>query len=124
MLAVKEGPLRESRYEQAQSPRHTPSKAPSSSRRHISVWDRVSLFGTIVLCTTALWVLAATSGHIAQLGNNIVETQSQIQRVEAENASLTAKLDALTRPSRVLGIAINQLHMKYANPVRITVPSH
>jgi cell division protein FtsL len=83
-----------------------------------TLWDRVSLFGCIAICTAAGWILLSVSASVATINHRIDTLNTQIQAVSAANASYTAQVAALTQPSRILQEA-KQLGMKYANPVVI-----
>lgn len=93
-------------------------------RRHPSGRDRLnklSMVGCVVVGFIAMWMLASTGASIYNYSYQNVQLQSQIQQMAATNASLTAQLDTLERPGRILNIALNQLHMQYANPIQIPV---
>jgi cell division protein FtsL len=53
------------------------------------------------------------------MNHSVASLQAKVTQVSAQNAALTTQVDELKRPSRILSIALNQLHMKYANPVNI-----
>lgn len=85
-----------------------------------SRFDNISLFGCIVVCAVAGWVLASMSARAAGLNAQIVQLQSQIQQVSAVNASYSASLDKLTQPAYILQMA-GKLGMKQGQP--ITIPA-
>ncbi len=82
-------------------------------------YHRVSMVLCIMTAISALWVVCSEGAQIYGVSFENVRLQTQIQSWSANDASLTAKVDELERPSRILNIAINQDHMQYANPVRI-----
>jgi cell division protein FtsL len=111
-------PRRESQVERPQ----VPAKAPRAKER-FSVYDRVSIFGCILVSAAVFWFIAVQSAQIDRVNYHIASLQQQSQRLEAENAALTKNVDELKRPERILSIALHQLHMKYANPIQIPAES-
>jgi len=97
-----------------QQPRTQIARAP-----HSQGWNRVSLVGCIVACFAATWMLTTTGASLYNENYQNVKLQTQIQTLSATNASLTAKVDELQRPGRILGIALGPDHMQYANPIQI-----
>ena len=81
--------------------------------------NRLSMVLCVAIALGALWVVCAKGALIYSLSYGNVRLQTQIQKVAADNATLTAQVDELERPSRILDIALGKLHMSYANPVRI-----
>jgi cell division protein FtsL len=119
MLAVKQTTVRET---QTRSTQHT--QAQTRARTRSSLRDRLSLGVCLVTCVGAGWFIASTGARIDKLSYSVDSMQTQIQKTQAENASLTSKVDELMRPSRILGIALGRLHMQYADPVQIQSGSH
>ncbi|GMA49178.1 hypothetical protein GCM10025857_05350 [Alicyclobacillus contaminans] len=74
----------------------------------------------VATCVGAGWFVAAKGAEIDQLSYQVDHMQAQIQKTQAENASLSSTVDELLRPARILGIALGRLHMQYANPVQIS----
>lgn len=95
-----------------------PARKPVA-RPEVSLWDRATAFGCIGIATAILWVIAGVGGKISSTNNQIYQLQMTMQSVSATNATLTAQVDNLTRPTRILNVALNQLHMHYANPIVI-----
>jgi cell division protein FtsL len=124
MLAMQDGRIREPFMDSSAqvADRSLPTARPQT-RPHVSVWNRVSAFACIGTCTAVLWFMASTGARINAVNDRIDQAQLQIQTVTANNASLTATVDKLTQPTRILSYATNQLHMKYANPITIVASS-
>ncbi len=114
MLAVKQRAQNEVHIRGQQHERKQPQV-----RQRLSLRDRVSVFTCLAVCVGTVWFIANQGAKIDQLNYNIDKMQSQIQTVQAENQSLANQVDQLMRPSRILDIALNRLHMKYADPVQI-----
>lgn len=83
-----------------------------------SRWDRVSMFGCIVVCAMAGWFLASTSARADGLNQQIYQLQSQIKQDAAVNASYSAKLDVLTQPGYILATAA-KMGLKPAHTLNI-----
>lgn len=81
--------------------------------------NKVSMVLCVAIALSALWFVCAKGALIYSMSYGNVKLQTQIQKMAADNASLTAQVDELERPSRILNIALGKLHMQYANPVRI-----
>ncbi len=81
---------------------------------------RLSMVGCILVAFGALWFVCTKGAEVYSVSYENVKLQTQIQRLAANNASLTAQVDELERPARILTIALNKLHMQYAEPVRIS----
>jgi cell division protein FtsL len=114
MLAVKQRALHEAHTRGQQHERKQ-----SQVRQRMSLRDRISVFTCLALCVGTVWFIADQGAKIDQLNYSIDKMQTQIQTVQAENQSLANQVDQLMRPSRILDIAVNRLHMKYADPVQI-----
>lgn len=82
-------------------------------------FNKLSMVLCVAVALGALWFVCAKGALIYSLSYGNVRLQTQIQKMAADNATLTAQVDELERPSRILDIALNKLHMYYANPVRI-----
>src|SRR5579875_2415679 len=117
MLATKDSTARAyvESPERLREQRHQVQTKPQSKNR----FNRVSMTLCVVIAFSAAWLIASKAAAIYSMNYANVKLQTQIQTLAANNASLTAQVDELERPSRILNIAINQLHMQYANPVRI-----
>jgi cell division protein FtsL len=87
--------------------------------RGLSRWDKVSIALSFALCTGMLWFLGAQAAAVLRLNDEIASLQQQIRTVQADNAALAEKVDELSQPSRILDIALNKLHMRYAQPIAI-----
>lgn len=103
MLATKldtatNGQVQQREYERSRQSRQTAVRTKTR-------FDLVSLFGAIVVCAAAGWVLASMSARVATVNAQIVQLQSQIQQVSAVNAAYSASLDKLTQPTRILKLA-------------------
>ncbi|MBX5435594.1 MAG: septum formation inhibitor [Alicyclobacillaceae bacterium] len=96
--------------------------APRPSAR-AARWNRVSAVLCIAFGTAVMWAVAGQAAAVERINDHIGQLRSEIAKTEAVNASLTAQVDQLTRPSRILGIAMGRLHMRYANPVQIPAGS-
>jgi cell division protein FtsL len=81
-------------------------------------WERISTLACIALSAGVVWFVASTGATIHQMSNQIDRLQSQIQRATAENASLAAQVDTLSKPDRILSTA-EKAGARYANPVEI-----
>ena len=90
-----------------------------SDSKSWSIRDRVSVFTAIAISAASFWMLAMGGAQIDRMNYNIDTLQSQVQKASAENASLTAQVDELSQPARILNIALNKLHMQYKNPVSL-----
>ncbi|WP_067931587.1 septum formation initiator family protein [Alicyclobacillus kakegawensis] len=99
---------------------HVAVAAPKPRKDRFTRYDRISIFACIVISTAILWFIAMQSAQIDRINYHISSLQQQTRQVEAENAALTKDVDELKRPARILSIALNQLHMKYADPVQIS----
>ena len=97
-----------------------PRKSRQTAVRTKTRFDYISLFGSIVVCAVAGWMLASMSARAASVNAQIVQLKSQIQRASAVNASYSASLDKLTQPARILAVA-QSLGMKQGQP--ITIPA-
>ncbi|MCL6637742.1 MAG: cell division protein FtsL [Alicyclobacillus sp.] len=102
-----------------------PSRKPVAQPRPqaFSWWDWISTCGCLLVSLLVLWHVASTSAQIATLNTQVDQLQQQIRQVSADNASLTAQVDTLSKPSRILQIAVNKLHMKYTAPLEIATGS-
>ncbi|MCL6626103.1 septum formation initiator family protein [Alicyclobacillus shizuokensis] len=109
-------PQREVHREQ----RQVAVSTPRPRRDRFTRYDRISIFACIVISAGILWFIAMQSAQIDRINYRISSLQQQARQVEAENAALTKDVDELKRPARILSIALNQLHMKYADPVQIS----
>ncbi|MCL6515371.1 cell division protein FtsL [Alicyclobacillus sp.] len=107
------------RRHQAPSPRQRAEEWQRAAARPWTHWDKISTLGCIALSAAVIWWVASQGAAVRQMSNRIDRLQTQIQRATAENASLSAQVDELSKPDRILGIAINQLHMRHASPVQI-----
>lgn len=118
MLAIKQNMPQEShRQSQVQTPHVT---RPNRAGKNASLlWERASVLGCIMACAMVLWMVAANGGRIAAMNYSIDKMQAQAQKVSAEDASLTAQVDSLQKPERILHVALSELHMQYATPVQI-----
>ncbi|WP_029420621.1 septum formation initiator family protein [Alicyclobacillus macrosporangiidus] len=106
---------------------HRPS-APASRReaqrgaavqtRRWTRWERISTLACIALSAGVVWFVASTGAAIQQMSNQIDRLQTQIQRASAENATLAAQVDTLSKPDRILSKA-EKLGARYASPVQI-----
>ncbi len=115
MLAVKNNTdSYRARIEERQITHNVEADTRKSERR-----NRLSIILCVALAVSALWFVSAKGAEIYSLSYANVKLQTQIQKMTASNASLTAQVDELERPSRILNIALGKLHMQYANPVRI-----
>lgn len=101
------------------SPSHSEQRVQSAERNQYSIANRISMLCCIVVCAGIAWLVATTSAKINALNYDVYRLQTQIQKAAATNADLTAQVDKLSQPARILEIAKNRLHMTYANPVQI-----
>ncbi|WDL97451.1 hypothetical protein [Alicyclobacillus sp. ALC3] len=116
MLATKldtapNGQIQQREYERSRESRQTATRTKTR-------FDLVSLFGSIVLCAAAGWMLASMSARVATVNAQVVQLQSQIQQVSAVNASYSASLNQLTQPTRILALAAAN-GLKPGQPVTI-----
>ena len=79
---------------------------------------KVSFILSAVIAFSVAWMVARTNAQIYGLNYHNVHLQMQIQKLSAQNASLTSEVDTLSAPSRILSKAM-QDHMQYANPIQI-----
>jgi|GEM_PF-6428489 len=121
MLAERNHAVEERRT--IEQPRWQPPVQPRQQTRTKSFFDKVSMFGCIAVTVAAFWFLAGNSAKVDAMNQSLAKMQSTISQVSAENAALQTKVDELRRPSRILSIALGQLHMKYATPVNINTPA-
>lgn len=105
----------------ARSIDYAPQRSGASQLQHLhkSFWNYLSLVGCLVVGFAAVWMIANSGASIYTLNYQNIELQSKIQTLSATNASLTAKVDELERPARILGLALGSYHEQYANPIRI-----
>jgi cell division protein FtsL len=83
-------------------------------------FNKLSMVLCVAVALGAMWVVCTKGALIYSLSYGNVKLQTQIQKMAADNATLTAQVDELERPSRILNVALGKLHMHYANPVRIS----
>lgn len=98
-----------------------------SRAKEMSLRDRLVIYAAVAVSTVALWYVASAGAKIDQLNYNIDNLQGQVQQAVADNASLTAQVDKLSQPSRILNIALGSLHMQYKNPIQVgssSTPQH
>ena len=91
----------------------------ATARQSEELFNRVSMVACLAIAIGAIWFVCVQGAQIYNMSYGNVKLQSQMQKLAANNASLTAQVDELERPSRILDIAMNKYHMQYANPVRI-----
>jgi cell division protein FtsL len=114
MLAAKQRAQHEIQY---RGQEHERKRA--QTRPRVSLRERISAFACLALCVGTVWYIADQGAKIDQMNYNIDKMQSKLQMMRAENQALANQVDQLMRPSRILDIALNKLHMKYADPVQI-----
>jgi cell division protein FtsL len=114
MLAVKQRAQNEVQYRG-----HVQEQRRTQARPRVSLRERISAFACLALCVGTVWYIADQGAKIDQMNYNIDKMQSKLQMMQAENQALANQVDQLMRPSRILDIALNKLHMQYANPVQI-----
>ncbi len=119
MLAAKQTTVRET---QTRSRQHNQQQTKAHTRSALR--DRLSLGLCLVTCVGVGWFIASTGAQIDKLSYSVDNMQTQIQKVQGENASLMSQVDELLQPSRILGIALGRLHMQYADPVQVPSGSH
>lgn len=119
MLAVNQGPLHG-----AQPQTREQARPRAKERPRLSLRDRVSTCLCIALSVGTIWFIASQGAKIDRINYNVDHMQVQIKQTQAENQTLASQVDELMRPSRILGIAVGQLHMQYANPVQIPGKTH
>ncbi len=116
MLATNSSAQTYHAIEQERAQNHS---ARTSARQKTDSLNRISMVMCIVVAIGAVWFVCAQGAQIYNLSYGNVKLQSQMQELAANNASLTAQMDGLEKPSRILGVAMNKYHMQYANTVRI-----
>lgn len=90
-------------------------------RNEISLRDRVLISAAILVSAAAVWSIATVGATIDSVNYSVDHLQIAVQKAAAENASLTAQVDQLSQPARILGIAQGKLHMQYKDPVQVPV---
>ena len=120
MLAMKQTAM----HNYVESPIRIREQAPSTRprRRFANMASFTLSFGNSLSWPHGRW-RARVPGDFTRSTDQNVQLQTQIQTLSANNASLTAQVDALERPSRILGIAMNELHMQYQTPVQVGAAS-
>jgi cell division protein FtsL len=88
-------------------------------RKDMPLADRVAISAAIVISTVAVWLVASAGARIDRLNYSIDSLNTQLQRSAAQNAALTAQVDQLSQPARILAIALDKLHMQYKDPLQV-----
>lgn len=83
------------------------------------VFNGISLFTCCVASFVSVWLVATKGADLYKLSYANTNLQSQIKQQSAENATLNADVDQLKQPSRILKVAMNELHMQYKKPLLI-----
>ena len=82
------------------APRRAPRPAPRAARGAIR-WDRVGRLAFIGVLAVILLFYAAPLQHWFEQRRTAAEHTAELQRLEAENARLERRADALTRPDSI-----------------------
>lgn len=99
-------------------------KAVRSQQNRAAKWvNRASLAVCCLVSFGVVWLVAGEGARIYTIDYTNTNLQTQIQQQSAVNATLGATVDQLEQPSRILNVAIDQLHMEYKNPVVISTAS-
>lgn len=98
-----------------QNPREHVNTKVKSKR---SLWNRASLIGCAVVSFTAVWMVAQKGAQVYQINDANVQLQSQIQTMDAKNASLVSQEDELKNPAYILAAA-HKDGMVPGNPIQI-----
>lgn len=114
MLAMKQAV----RLEETQSYAQPGIRGQQRRREEMSLHDRVSISAAILVSAIAVWSIATVGAKIDAVNYSVDHLQVAVQKAAAENASLTAQVDQLSQPSRILAIA-GKLGMQYKNPVQV-----
>lgn len=93
--------------------------APQSQRKQSQWLNRVSFAACCLISFAAVWLVASKGASIYRLNDANIQLQTQIQQQQASNAALSTVVAQLKEPSRILNVAMNQLHMQYKTPVVI-----
>ncbi|QSO49463.1 hypothetical protein [Alicyclobacillus mengziensis] len=88
----------------------------------VKKFGMASMWACVIAGVAVFWFIATMGARIDAANYKIDNLQSQIQSQTAENASLTAKVDQLKEPSRLLQQALKD-GAHYANPVTIVTGS-
>lgn len=91
----------------------------SCARRVVPLSERMFSWCAVVACGVALWILAMDSAHIEEVNRGIAALSTQLERVEAQNASLGALVHSSSNPNRILQYAL-KLGMHQSIPLVIT----
>lgn len=83
------------------------------------VLNRMTLFFCCAVSFASVWFVASQGAAVYRVSYANTLLQAQINQQEAKNAAVSAQVDQLKQPSRILNAAVGEYHMVYKNPVVI-----
>lgn len=92
----------------------------SCARQKVPLHDSVVTLVCIAIPFALVWLLTAQDAKIHRMTYAIDQLQGQVQQTGISNADLSANVDKLTEPARILHIALGELHMQFASPLQIS----
>ncbi|MBX6352177.1 MAG: septum formation initiator family protein [Thermoflavifilum sp.] len=104
-------------------PSASPQRHPAQTQHAWTRRDKLTVGVSFAVCVAVLWFLAAQAAAMWRLNDQVSQLQRQIRTAQAQNVQLTTQVDQLSQPSRILDIALNKLHMRYAQPISISQES-
>jgi cell division protein FtsL len=92
----------------------------SCARRRVPLQDSIVSLACIAIPFAVVWLLTGQDVKIHRMTYAIDQLQGQVQQTGISNADLSAEVDELTQPARILNIAVGELHMQFASPLQIS----